>query len=196
MAAIAKQTLAGFDGASVRGVSFEDWQAGAGDFDLVVAANSLQWVEKKTRTVKIAQVLRPAGTLAILRKIPVESKSALEKQIVSALPEILPFQPEPEIWPREREFEKCGWFDDFAKLRYSETLAYSGDEYVALLSTMNRYQRLSDTDRVAAFERIREAVRSYADRIVIHYATHLLLARRNQRDSQKKRSFFAPWFSK
>lgn len=196
LTALAKQSLASFAGASVLCISFEDWQGRTEDFDLVVAANSLQWIERKTRTAKIAQVLRPGGTLAILRKIPVESGTAVEKQIALALPEILPFQREPQLWPREREFKKSGCFGDLARLRYDETLEHTSDEYVALLSTMNRYQSLPEAARQAGFERICEAVRAHGNRIEVKFVTHLLLARRNLRDPERRRSFFAKWFSK
>lgn len=67
MAAIARRELAAFPTVNVVESAFEDWNLPtAPPFDLVVAATAFHWLDRATRLDRIAALLRPGGTLAIL----------------------------------------------------------------------------------------------------------------------------------
>jgi SAM-dependent methyltransferase len=48
-----------------RAVSFEDLDAGAGSFDLIISATAFHWVDPEVRFRKAARLLRPGGWLAV-----------------------------------------------------------------------------------------------------------------------------------
>ena len=46
--------------------AFEEFEAAAGSFDLVVSATAFHWIDPEVRFVKVARLLRPGGWLALL----------------------------------------------------------------------------------------------------------------------------------
>lgn len=66
LAALARESLAGYPAVEVRTTRFEDLDASAGSFDLVVAATSFHWVDPAVGYPKAAGLLCPGGYLALL----------------------------------------------------------------------------------------------------------------------------------
>lgn len=60
------QLVRSVPGAQVRAGTAEDIPAGAGDFDLVLAAQAWHWVDSRTASAEVARVLRPGGALGLV----------------------------------------------------------------------------------------------------------------------------------
>ena len=64
LAAVARRKLAGFPNVEVVTAAFEDWPLPAEPFDLVLAATAFHWIDPAVRVDKVADALRPGGSLA------------------------------------------------------------------------------------------------------------------------------------
>jgi SAM-dependent methyltransferase len=181
LASIARNQLAAFPGVRVECASFEDWVLPAEPFDLVVAANSFQWVDRRVRVPKLADTLRTGGVVALFRRFAVRSGSPLEEAIDAVFPGIPAFAAEvvkPKRWRKECELAGSRLFADLREHRYESREEYTAGELVDLLATWSRYAHLPADTREAGFRRVRETVLAHGDRIEVSYLTRLLLARR------------------
>jgi len=66
LAAVARRKLAGFANVEVVTAAFEDWPLPAEAFDLVLAATAFHWIDPAVRIDKVADALRPGGSLATI----------------------------------------------------------------------------------------------------------------------------------
>ena len=64
LAAVARRNLAGLPSVEVVTAAFEAWPLPAEPFDLVVAATAFHWIDPAVRVNKVADALRPGGSLA------------------------------------------------------------------------------------------------------------------------------------
>jgi SAM-dependent methyltransferase len=64
LAAIARRNLARFPKVEVVTAAFEDWPLPPAPFDLVLAATAFHWIDPSVRVGKVADALRPGGSLA------------------------------------------------------------------------------------------------------------------------------------
>jgi len=191
LAELACSQLAAFPRVRVACTSFEDWPLENEPFDLVVAANSIQWVEPNAGVAKIARALRPGGVLALFRKLAVRSGTPLEDAIDAALPGASAFASEPARLRKERAFQDRRHFGDLREHQYESTQTCTAREYAELLATQARYQRLSPEAREAGLRRVQGAVLAAGDRITVSYVTHLLLARRKPAGFWQRRRLVA-----
>ena len=66
LAAVARRELAGFSNVEIVTAAFEDWPLPAEPFDLVLAATAFHWIDPAVRVDKVADALRPGGSLATI----------------------------------------------------------------------------------------------------------------------------------
>ena len=64
LAAVARRNLAGFPDVEVVTAAFEEWPLPTEPFDLVLAATAFHWIDPAVRVDKVADALRPGGSLA------------------------------------------------------------------------------------------------------------------------------------
>jgi SAM-dependent methyltransferase len=64
LAAVARRNLAHFPAVKIVTAAFEDWPLPAERFDLVLAATAFHWIDPSMRVEKVADALRPGGSLA------------------------------------------------------------------------------------------------------------------------------------
>src|SRR3954463_1654193 len=65
LADVLRRNVAGYD-VTIENTTFEAWPI-ARPFDLVIAAQSIHWVDPSVRYPKAAEVLAPGGVLAVIR---------------------------------------------------------------------------------------------------------------------------------
>ncbi len=63
LAAVARRNLAGFPRVRIVVADFESWAGEEAAYDLVTSGTALHWIDPSVRYYKIAQLLRPGGTL-------------------------------------------------------------------------------------------------------------------------------------
>ena len=187
LATLARQNLAGFQNVQVLCSSFEEWVLEAEPFDLVFSANAIHWVHSRERTRKTARALRAGGVLALFRSVPLRD-SAIEREI-DALMGYAARRAQPSQVPKESQFRKSGYFDDFTNYRYEACLTFDAESYCHLLSTINRYQRIPPDVRSKRIAQVRDTLLKRGGSIQTKYATHLLLARKRNPSSWWNRLF-------
>lgn len=177
LAELARRNFGQFKNVQVICSPFEEWPLEAESFDLVFSANAIHWVHPRERTRKTARALRPGGVLALFRSFPLRD-SAIEREIDALMGYTAP-RAEPSQLPKEPQFRKSAYFEDFVKHRYEGSHAFEAESYCRLLSTIQRYHRLPAQVRTERIAQVRDMLRGRGvASIRTNYVTHLLLARR------------------
>jgi hypothetical protein len=191
LAAVARRKLARFPNVAVIVGAFEDWPLPTEPFDAVVAATAFHWLDPSMRVVKVAQALRPGGSLATIATHHIDGGDAqffIDVQdcyrrwfrepppdpppIPSRLPTAVDI-------PRDvRELEKSGRFEPAIFRRYEWEQPYSAQEYLDLLGTYSDHRALEETARRHLLDCIAQLmVERYSGRIRKRYLNELRIAR-------------------
>jgi SAM-dependent methyltransferase len=151
---------------------FEDAQLPSGRFRAVFAASSFHWIDPEVSWAKVADLLVPGGTLALLQHCGLEERRSLDDQeaLLSALARIAPEIA--AVWPTYRDLpsllegveerrgnvsEVWSWvgsydlaraeaaplFEDVQVAAVPILVESSAEDLNALFSTTSHYQRLS-----------------------------------------------------
>jgi SAM-dependent methyltransferase len=155
---------------------FEDAELPRGRFRAVFAASSFHWIDPEVSWAKVAELLAPGGTLALLQHCGLEERRSLDDQeaLLLALARIAPEIA--AVWPtyrdlpsllagveerRENVSEVWAWvgsydlaraeagrlFDEVQVAAVPILVESSAEELNALLSTISYYKRLSSRQR-------------------------------------------------
>ena len=174
--ALAKQNLEGAGEVEFVNAQFEDALLPREQFQAVFSASAFHWVDPKVSWQKVADVLVPGGTLALVQYFGLEEPRSKQDQIaaLAALGKVAP-----DIaadWPTYRDLnatlagveqrhgnvsEVWAWFgssdigQDYAALLFNDVQAavmpklveHTADEINALVRTMSFYARLTSAQR-------------------------------------------------
>src|SRR5271166_5346717 len=184
--ALARQNLEGAGEVEFVNARFEDALLPREQFQAVFSASAFHWIDPKVSWQKVADVLVPGGTLALISYFGLEeARSKLDQE--AALAAIRKVAPDAAAnWPVYRDLDatlagmeqRCGnvsalwsWlgsydlgqdyagrlFDDAQVAVMPKLVEHTPDELNALLRTMSFYARLSPGQR-QALEREQEAI--------------------------------------
>lgn len=176
--ALARRNLEGAGGARFMNARFEDASLPADRFRAVFSASALHWVDPKVSWLKIADVLVPGGTLALISYFGLEEQRSREDQeaALSALRKVAP-----DIaaeWPAYRDLDatlagvnqrrenvSAAWawlgsydlaqdyasrlFGDVQVAAVPKLIELTADGLTAVSRTMSFYARLSPDQRQA-----------------------------------------------
>ena len=167
--------------------TFEDWQAGAGTFDLVYAATAWHWIDPEIRYGKAHRLLRPGRHLAFWstgHAFPPGFDPFFTEiqEVYDAIGESYEGEwppPPPEQIPDEAaEIEASGLFEEIQVRRYLWERHYSVDEYIALLSTFSGHIAMEPAKREHLYAEIRRRLARRSDaRLRRHWSAILHVAR-------------------
>jgi SAM-dependent methyltransferase len=187
LAAEARRNLAGLP-VEVQVGTFEEWDGEQESFALVYAATAWTWLDPAVRYRKAHALLRPGGHLAFWKArhaFPpgfdpffTEIQEVYDEIGESYAAEWPPAPPD-EVPDDTAEIEASGCFTDVAVRRYVWELAYTADEYVALLSTFSGHIAMAPARREHLFAEIRRRIAAREDqRVRRHWLAILHVARR------------------
>lgn len=176
--ALARQNLEGAGAVEFMNARFEDASCPREHFRAVFSASALHWVDPKVSWLKIADVLVPRGTLALITYLGLEEQRSKQDQeaVLAALRKVAP-----DIaadWPTYRDIDATlagaeqrrgnvsevwawlGCYDlaqDYASRLFSDVqiavvpklIEQTADELNAVMRTMSFYARLSPDQRQA-----------------------------------------------
>jgi SAM-dependent methyltransferase len=167
LAALARRRLARFAGVEVVHAGFEDWEPGPREpFDAVVAFTAFHWIDPAVRFGKAARLLRPGGVLAVVetKHVVPEGSDAFWTDVQEDYDAVVPSRenhpperPE-EVGDLRAEFAESGAFGVVVVRRYLVDVAYSAEEYVAVLDTYSGHRTLEPAARERLYERIRRRI--------------------------------------
>lgn len=189
LATVARRVLAGLGDLEVVVAPFELWPAEPASFDLVFAATSWHWLDPATAYRKAAELLRPAGTLAIVSTQHVlpepdgdpffrEVQQAYEAVGMSDGPDGPP-PPQAVTAPHTGAIAASGLFHPPAVHRYLWQRSYSTTDYLDLLSTYSGHIAATPRQRHQLFADIHRRISTRpAATVRKHYLNILHTARR------------------
>jgi SAM-dependent methyltransferase len=184
LAAVLRRNVAGRD-VTVEVTTFEAWPI-ARPFDAVIAAQAIHWIDPRVRYHKIAEVLAPGATLAVIRNEHDLAPDDLRDEIHAAYAR---WHPEPSAPPIETAVECAlheiiGEVDASARfgavdvLQYPWVERYSTARYLQLLDTYSDHAVLAPAHRAPLYRAIAAAIDRRGGAIDIPYVSMAFIARR------------------
>jgi SAM-dependent methyltransferase len=187
MAAVAARNCAAFPGVSVEVATFEEWQGRGTPFDLVLAAQSWQWLRPGVRCRKAHDELRAGGTLALFWNIPLWEDAGLRGELDAVYerhaPELVDLGAFPglraskEMASMREELDASGLFEPLTRSLYRWSVAYNVEGWLDLLNTHSDHRLLPEARRMALLDRVAEALNGRGGAFEMAYETQLYLAR-------------------
>ncbi|MBM2613947.1 class I SAM-dependent methyltransferase [Actinoplanes sp. LDG1-06] len=184
-AALARKQLPDVD---VLNTTFEEWQAGAGGFDAVVAASSWHWVDPAVGWRKAYDVLRPGGWLALLGHVVVRREGEPENYAETAdLHER--YSPGNPVWGHPPLEEEARGSDQSLDPRFGPAIVrwyptaqeFDGAGFADHLRTLSPYRSLPADVREPLLDAVAERIRTrLGDRVTRRYLTVLRLGQRGE----------------
>lgn len=183
-----------FDGTdldvTVQTSDFETAEFEPGAYDLVLAPTSWHWLTPGLRWQRVADALKPEGTIATFWNIPHWRRTALIDQLdavyersgadLSQLGPMLTAEIDPEVLLREwtSDAPDPTPFSDLRGGQFRWSADYDAAEYVALLGTYGDHLTLDADIRERLLDGVAAVIDENGGIIELPYTTHLLVARR------------------
>jgi SAM-dependent methyltransferase len=170
-------------GLPVEVATFEAWDPDDRRFDTVIAAQSWHWVDPVTGAAKAAQVLRPAGQLAIFGHV-YEPPAEVAKPLAAAYRRVVPDSPFANL-PARRPLDiyqamyakfadkvrETGQFHEPEQWRFDREQSYTRDQWLALLPTTGGFTRLSPGQLADILDEVGAAIDALGEAITMHHTT-------------------------
>ena len=186
MAAVAARNCAAFPGVTVEVGTFEEWKGSGTSFDLVIAAQSWQWLRPGVRCRKAHEELRAGGALALFWNIPLWEDAGLRGELDAVYerlaPELVGFGAFPGLRASKHmasmleELDTSGLFEPLTRSSYRWSVAYSVEGWLDLLNTHSDHRLLPDARRLALLDGVAEVLNRRGGAFEMAYETQLYLA--------------------
>jgi SAM-dependent methyltransferase len=186
MAASAARNCAAYPGVTVEVGAFEEWQGSGASFDLVIAAQSWQWLRPGVRGRKAREELRAGGALALFWNIPLWEDAGLRRELDAVYerhaPELVGLGAFPglraskEMASMLEELDTSGLFEPLTQSSYRWSVAYSVEGWLDLLNTHSDHRLLPEARRLALLDAVAEALNRRGGAFEMAYETQLYLA--------------------
>lgn len=189
MASTAEKNLSAYEGVEIVVGNFNQHNFSSEAFDAVIAATSFHWLEAKTRVLKISDILRSGGSVAIIDTrhvdagadgFPVASQKCYRKWN-SNTPENYRL-PSPDEVAKEgfrRKEEFLNQFDNFFERSYFANVFYTSEMYVKLLTTYSDVIAMDEQNRLGLLKCIGDLIDSdFGGRITKSYLWQLFIAKK------------------
>lgn len=160
-------------GVEVHEVAFEDYTEGEGEFDLVVCASAWHWLDPQTRWQRVARMLRPGGTLAVIwnyqRILDTDDEpgAAIQARVDAVHVRLTPGIEWPveavtpdqvlSTWPGTELADHPGFEAPRVEM-FGWQRSLRREEFVAFLATHSLYFALGEDQRAAFYAALGEAL--------------------------------------
>lgn len=162
---------------------FETHDFGNSRFDLVYSAAAFQWIPETIGYPKAYDLLKSNGTFAMFMMRPDIQPGGgyTDEPLYSKIQKVYAefFHPETEYKCRlDYDARDKYGFVDLERREYLKRREYNADEYVSLIGTHADHITLKEPDRTRFYEGIREAIRSFDNKITLYDKITIYLARK------------------
>ncbi|AVT33685.1 SAM-dependent methyltransferase [Plantactinospora sp. BC1] len=185
MTAVARRNLAEFPNVTVVTAAFEDWQSSEGAFDAVLSATAFHWLDPEMRMIKVADLLRPGGTLGIVSTHHIaggtnaffaDAQRCYER-FDPTTPPGMRLTTDDETAEETAEFDRSARFGPVEFRRYEWQQTYTAHEYLNLLMTYSGHRAMAPQARSGLFACITHLIDDvYDGEITKQYRTRLAIA--------------------
>lgn len=189
MAAVARHHLSAYPQAQIVTQAFEEWPVEQTAFDLVFSATAFHWIDPALAYPKIAQALKPSGTLALVWHVHVQSEAsqgffeAVQKIYQREVPSWeknyrpLPW-PDEVAEPVKAQIERTSLFGPVTVRRHLWEITYDATSYIRLLHTYSDHRVLEDSTRERLYRDIADLIETqFNGHVTKGYMALLYLAR-------------------
>jgi SAM-dependent methyltransferase len=165
LANVARRNLAEFPNVEIVTARFEEWEPNE-CFDAVVAFTAFHWIDPGAQYAKTARLLRDGGSLAVVttKHVLPQGGDPFWVEVQGDYDAVVPSpdnRPPPrpdEVPDSSDEIEASGFFRTVAVRRYLHEVAYTADEYVAVLDTYSGHRSIPEEQRLRLYERIHRRI--------------------------------------
>lgn len=155
LAEVARRNLRGHPNVVVTVGAFEDVPSPAEPFDLVLAASAFHWVDPAVRYARAAEMLRPAGWIAIVHTHHVsggtleffEESQSCYRSFFSRSADEFHLPRSEEVPLNDAQLEGSGRFGRAISRTYAWGVTYRTSEYLDLLRTYSDHRSLGPVRR-------------------------------------------------
>jgi hypothetical protein len=166
MAALARRKLAAYPDAEVVEAAFEDWSPPDVPFDLVVSATAWHWLDPAVRIERSVAVLRPGGTLAVVRTHDVAGGTPGFVELAAGChrrwigPDATFELREPSDVPVEPDLDESPLLGPVTRRTYLRHVTLTSTQYTDLLATYSRNIALAADTRSGLLRCLTELIDS------------------------------------
>jgi SAM-dependent methyltransferase len=169
MAEIARERCRDYPQVHILQQTFEDWPGEENAFDLVLAADSLHWIEPAIAYPKIARALRPGGALAVSASAPVVFDAPWLRAVDAVYREMAPQFVNPDqrfsidwlIAEVKGAIAASGWFAEPALRQHSWSEIFDSEHYIKMLWTFSMHAGIDDDLRRRLYARIAAVIEQF-----------------------------------
>ena len=185
LATLARRRLAAFPSVRVVTSSFEDWEPQGAPFDAVTAFCSLHWIDPRLRYSKPAGLLRPGSAFCVAGcrwALPADAErfwTDVQQDYRAVGYAGDPPPPPEQVGPWHFPAEAGAFFEEVASLRYPFSVAYSAEDYLAILATQCGTRALGDALGAEFLSRVRDRLESLGtSELTVTFVALLTIGRR------------------
>jgi SAM-dependent methyltransferase len=187
LAHIARAQLAGFANVEVQTVSFEEWEAPAGGFDLAFVAQAFHWLAPSARLPKFARALRPSGALAVFGNAAALAAGSLRDSVQEVYGQhaaaLYGYDQASNVYstaavsPIFLELQSSALFTDVHTEITTWERAFSSRSYCDLLATYSDHSTLPESQLRDLLAGVARVIDEHGGTASVTYTTGLFLAR-------------------
>ena len=166
--AVAREKLKAFPNVSFVKAAFEEWKPES-KFDLIISATAFHWVDPKVRYLKVSEVLKSNGCLAVFSNQHVKKDEGFFAETQSLYDRY--YLPLTTNRPTHAtNTPGVAAFHSPIRRVYPWTQTYSSEQYIKLLSTYSDHIALPDNNKHLLFEGITNLIETkYNGQVTKHY---------------------------
>ena len=172
MAAVARR-----HGVTVEVSSFETWAAAGRRFDLITAAQSWHWIDPVLGAIKAADLLRPAGTLALFWNHD-KPETEFDDVYEALAPQLMADRSRVPSKPTYAEgLAASGRFAEITTREYPWSRTYTTDQWVGYVRTHSDHATLPPDQLDAVTSALRDAIDARGATLTVQGGTYTICAR-------------------
>jgi len=184
LARIAAANLEPYPHVRVTHSAFEEWVYDAKSFDLVLAAQTLHWIDPEIGYPKIHRLLKDQGHLAVVYNLFRGSEGSIYRDLDRIYRDCFPQQDERDA-PRslqenvartQASIRDSGLFQEAFVWQCPWVETYTTDRYMKLLDTFSDHRALEDETRKRMYQEVRDIIDKHGGTIERPLLATLLLA--------------------
>jgi ubiquinone/menaquinone biosynthesis C-methylase UbiE len=185
---LARRKCAEYPNVKFINTTFEEWELGSQQFDVVIATTSFHWVTPGIRTQKTAAALKEDGWLVLLWNTPPKPSYEVFNRLMDIYeayaPDLAKYEEDQDhqqsLAQMGQEVIDSGYFKDLISEQVITQVTYSVDDYLTLLSTLSPYIKLAEQQRTTLFAQLKQRLESnYGKQLELSYLSMMQIARKN-----------------
>ena len=176
--------------------TFEEAPLTDNTYNLIYAASAFHWVDAEIGCPKVFRLIKSGGTIALFRYNAIPGIGAMYEEIQAVYTEHFYSYYTSGTWQSHRKtledyntpaeihssfrcerLENYGFNDVFMKLCYGEQ-TFSDDEYLSVLDTMSDHRALPESNRIALYAGIKDAINRHGGFYTRGYDFQLYMGRK------------------